>query len=148
MNDAAPGANNPVYPNPSPGEPVVGAAGIHKEAESAVMTPETPMVKEYGREVDNLPKEVASAGVTIHPTTIPIPQPAASLGVTPGPANIPMPSATVTLPLTDDQIAQGLSKSILTSWRWLAEWCLRRLKQVHIGLQYVKGRLVRVSSKS
>lgn len=145
MNDAAPGANNSMYQ--SPPDPVVGApVGVHKEIENAAPPSESPMVQEYGREVDSLPKEVASAGVTIRPTTIPIPPPAASLGVTPGPSNIPLPTATVVLPLSDDQIAQGLGKSISTSWRWLAEWCLRRLKQAHVGLQYVKGRLVRVNS--
>jgi len=93
-----------------------------------------------------LPKEVASAGVTIHPTTIPIPQPVAHMGVTPGPANIPMPTSTTTLPITDDQIAQGLGKGIRESFRWLAEWCLRRLKQVHIGLKSIHGKLVRVQT--
>ena len=91
-----------------------------------------------------LPKEVASAGVTIQPTTIPIPQPIAQMGVAPGPANIPMPTAATTLPITDDQIAQGLGKSIKESFRWLAEWCIRRLKQVHIGLQSIHGKLTRV----
>ena len=93
-----------------------------------------------------LPKEVASAGVTIQPTTIPIPKPVAQMGVTPGPANIPMPTAGTTLPITDEQIAQGLGKSIKESFRWLAEWCVRRLKQIHIGLQSIHGKLVRVQT--
>lgn len=94
----------------------------------------------------DLPKEVTSAGVTIHPTTISMPAAVTQMGVTPGPANIPMPTAATALPITDDQIAQGLGKSLKESFRWLAEWCVRRLKQVHIGLQSVRGKLVRVTT--
>lgn len=94
-----------------------------------------------------LPKEVVQAGVTIHPTTIAIPKPVAQTGVTSGPANIPMPSAANPIPITDDQIAQGLGKSLKESFRWLAEWCLRRLKQMHIGLKSIGGKLIRVQTK-
>jgi len=95
----------------------------------------------------DLSKEVASAGVTVHPTTIPVPLPVAQMGVQPGAANVPMPTATVTLPITDDKIAEGLAKSIKESFRWLAEWCVRRLKQVHMGLQSIHGKLTRVQTK-
>jgi len=108
---------------------------------------EAPIVPETGHETDMLPKEVASAGVTIHPTTIPIPPPVAQMGVQPGAANIPMPTANTVLPISDDQIAQGLGKSIQESFRWLAEWCIRRLKQAHLGLQSIHGKLVRVQSR-
>lgn len=108
------------------------------------VTPEVPVPVEAGHDVDSLPKEVASAGVAVQPTTIPIPAPVAKLGVQPGAANVPMPPATVTLPITDDQIAQGLGKSVRESFRWLAEWCVRRLKQVHMGLQSIHGKLTRV----
>jgi len=107
------------------------------------VTPEVPVPEEAGHDIDTLPKEVASAGVSVHPTTVPIPNAVAKLGVQPGTANVPMPT-TVTLPITDDQIAQGLGKSIRESFRWLAEWCVRRLKQAHMGLQSIHGRLTRV----
>lgn len=108
--------------------------------------PEAPVVPEAGHAADTLPKEVTAAGVSIHPTTIPLPQSVANMGVQPTGANIPMPTAPVTLPISDDQIAQGLGKSIRESFRWLAEWCIRRLKQVHVGLQSVHGRLIRVQT--
>ncbi len=111
-------------------------------------TPEVASPKEAGREsIDALPKEVASAGVTIHPTSIPIPPPVAKMGVRPAGANVPTPAVAITLPITDDQIAQGLEKSIRDSFRWLAEWCLRRLKQVHVGLKSVHGKLMRVNTR-
>lgn len=110
-----------------------------------IPSPQVPQ-KEALPESEGLTKEVTQVGVSIHPTTVPIPKPVAQMGVTAGQANIPMPTATVTLPITDDQIAQGLGKTIRDSWRWLAEWCLRRLKQAHIGLQSIGGRLVRVKT--
>lgn len=37
-------------------------------------------------------------------------------------------SATITLPLTSSQIQQGLHHKIGDAIRWLAEWCMRRIK--------------------
>jgi len=84
------------------------------------------------------------SGVRIHPTTVSIPPPVAAMGVQPVGQNVPVvTTTTVVLPLTDDQIAVGLHQSITNSVRWLATWCVRRLKQVHIVLKNVHGKLVR-----
>ena len=94
-----------------------------------------------------LPKEVISAGVRVQPTTVPIPQSVAQMGVKPAGGNIPVQTTTtVVLPLTDDQIAVGLHQSITNSWRWLAEWCVRRLKQLHVAVKTIHGKLIRVTS--
>lgn len=83
-----------------------------------------------GAEIE-LPKEVAAAGVTQKPTAVQLPQAVTQMGVSAvGTAVIPQAPAAV-LPLTDDQIALGLKQSITSSWRWLAEWCIRKLKQLH-----------------
>ncbi len=105
---------------------------------------ETIVGPEAGQEVDRLPKEVTSAGVSIHPTTIPVPAPVRQMGVKPSGANIPMPAAAVTFPISDDQIVRGVHENLTSSLRWLAEWCLRRLKQVHMGLKNIHGKLTRV----
>lgn len=141
MNDNLPASTG----NPSTGGLVSGPISANKELENApIGATEVPLPKEAGHE--GLTKEVASAGVSVQPTTIPVPGPVAQMGVQPGPANIPMPTAAVTLPISDDQIAEGLGKSIRESFRWLAEWCIRRLKQVHVGLQSIHGRLTRVTT--
>lgn len=128
--------------------PVSGSVSVNKEVVNAPGGTEMASPKESGQEsADMLPKEVVSAGVTIRPTTIPVPPSVAKMGVQPTGANIPMPTAPVALPITDDQIAQGLGKSIRESFRWLAEWCVRRLKQVHIGLQSIHGKLTRVQTR-
>lgn len=143
MNDSLPASSG----NSSIPGPVSGPISTNKELENVPAgSVEVPMPKEVAHETDALPKEVASAGVSVHPTTIPLPQSVVNMGVKPTGANIPMPTATVSLPISDDQIAEGLGKSIKESIRWLAEWCLKRLKQVHIGLQSVHGRLTRVNT--
>ncbi len=35
---------------------------------------------------------------------------------------------TITLPLTTDQLKFGLREKVISSLRWLAEWCLRLIK--------------------
>ncbi len=121
------------------------SVSTNKEIENVpAAATEGPTAKEAGQETDRLPKEVTSAGVSIHPTTISVPAPVQQMGVKPAGANIPMPVAAVTLPISDDQIARGLRQSVTSSLRWLAEWCLRRLKQVHMGLKNIHGKLTRV----
>lgn len=110
-------------------QPTGGISSKEKE-EFGVSGLEAPALKEFGREAA-LPSEAAAAGVKLHPTTVTVPQPVASLGVKPvGDTATSQSAPTVTLPLNDDQIAKGLHQSITSSWRWLAEWCMRKIKQI------------------
>lgn len=106
--------------------------GINKEVEIAG-TPSEVSFKPTGQEVELSP-EVISSGVKVQPTSIPIPPPVAQMGVGAVGQNVASPAPAVTLPLSDDQIAQGLKQSVWSSWRWLAQWCVRKLKQIHRGL--------------
>ena len=116
-----------------------GGAGVSKEVESGGLPP-AEQLRPATPEVE-LPKEVARAGVKVQPTTIPIPPNVAQLGVQPAGQNIPPAGAQpVTMPITEEQIAQGLQQSIISSWRWLAEWCVRRLRQLHMGIRSVHGK--------
>lgn len=120
-----------------------GAGGISsKEKETGGVSAEAPF-HPTGIETELSP-EVTSSGVKVRPTTIPIPPPVAQMGVRAAGQNVPTPTPVVALPLSDDQIAQGLKQSIWSSWRWLAQWCIRKLKQVHMGLKNIHGRLTRV----
>ncbi len=113
--------------------PVGGISIGGKEKESiGGLGGELPLTA-IGQEVE-LPKEVTSAGVSVHPTNIPIPPKVSQMGVKPLGQNVfATPSAAgITLPLTDDQIAQGMRQSATTSWRWLAEWCKRRIMQIRL----------------
>lgn len=108
-----------------------GTGTIGKEVEAGSLGFEQPVVKDVSGQEIELPKEVVSAGVKVQPTTVQLPQVVTQMGVqTVGQAVVPQP-ATTPLPLTDDQIALGLKQSVASSWRWLAEWCIRKLKQLH-----------------
>jgi hypothetical protein len=94
------------------------------------LAPEAPHLTEIGKDFD-LPKEVAAVGVRISQTQFPVPANLAAHGVQPAGSNVTVSTGTsVTLPLSDDQIARGLKQDVTTSWRWLAEWCVRHLKQL------------------
>jgi len=51
------------------------------------------------------------------------------------------------LPLTDEKIMYGLHAPITSSIRWLAEICKYLLKQAHIGIKNIHGKVTRVISR-
>lgn len=120
--------------------------GMQKEVEIGGLKSSELGLVDVGMQEMELPKEVASAGVKVRPTTIQLPANVQQLGVqSVGQAGPVGQTTTIVLPLTDDQIVQGLHQGITSSFRWLAEWCIRRLKQVHVGLKYIHGKLFRVT---
>ena len=118
-----------------------------KEAEPHVSFAEAPLLQEIGQEMP-LPSEVAKAGVTIQPSSVKISPAVSQLGVkvVGAPTPVIKTATTITLPLSDEQIAQGLNQSIMSSWRWLAQWCERQLKRAHIMLKSVHGQVSRTTS--
>jgi hypothetical protein len=109
---------------------MVGSIG--KEKETLPVSSSENTLKDVGKEME-LPKEVVSAGVSMTPTVVSIPPPVQTLGVKLAGQNVPAVSTnSVSLPLSDDQIAQGLHASITSSLRWLAEWCRHKLKVLGI----------------
>ena len=88
--------------------------------------------------------ELARAGVVKRSERMELPPDVAQMGVTAvGPGQPMTQVATIQLPLTDEQIMVGLHAQILSSVRWLSEWCVRRLKQVHVHLKNLGGKVVR-----
>jgi hypothetical protein len=130
----------------APAAPVDGNVSSAKEAEGGIgmASGELPTLHEVGRDID-LPKEVAAVGVHIQPTVVAIPPKVSQMGVAPAGANVTVASgASVSLPLNDDQIATGMKQGVTSSFRWLAEWCVRKLKQMHIILKNIGGKTVEV----
>lgn len=141
--------NIPVAPSsPIPTNVLASGGGSGKEKEGiGIGNLEAGLRDVSGQEME-VPKEVVNAGVKVTPTSISVPPKISQLGVKPSGPNVPLGTgATVTLPLTDDQIAVGLHQSLTSSWRWLAQWCLRRLMQLHLVLKNIHGRLVRVPAR-
>lgn len=119
------------------GSQPVSSIGMGKEVEHAEKSVEAASdVLQY--KDTELPKEVSAAGVRMQQTTVVLPMIVQKAGVQAiNPVVQPsVISKTITLPLTDEQIAKGLHESILSSVRWLAQWCQRRLKQ----LQHIYAR--------
>lgn len=88
-------------------------------------------VQEIGGKEMELPGEVRVAGVRQQPTHVPIPPSVVSIGVQQVGPSVPLSTGrTITLPLSQTQVTQGLTQNIASSWRWLSEWCIRRLKQM------------------
>ncbi len=112
---------------------LISSGSINKEVEiGGIRSGESLPLKDVGTHEIELAPEVVGIGVKAQPTTIVLPQNIQQLGVKPsGPTTPAGNGSTVTLPLTDDQIAQGLHQGITSSWRWLAEWCVRKIKQLH-----------------
>jgi len=103
-------------------------------------------VSEINTEV-NLPKEVEQAGVFKHQETIELPPDIKKMGVSVSGASTPVPQTplpTVTLPISDTQVVVGLHAQVTQAIRWLAVWCIRRLKKAHIALKTIHGKIVRV----
>lgn len=126
-------------------DPPQDAVGSMAKESLPPATAETPAIREVGQEMP-LPSEVAKAGVKVKPTTVVLPKPVQQMGVNAVGDTVTPPPAAAPLPLTDDQIAQGLHTGLSSSLRWLAEWCVRRLKQVHQSLKSLHGKVMRVSS--
>lgn len=128
---------------PSSFQPQVGPGLGDKEKEVPGLGKE--VLEEVGKEIEPA-KEIREVGVKLKKEEVKVPPPIEKLGVKPtGPA-IPTPPPAVSLPLTDDQVMKGLANPILSSLRWLAEFCLRQLKRAHISLKRTRGETVRVKS--
>lgn len=132
--------------NPIPPQPTQSVGSMAKETTPLTGHIEAPIITEIGKEVE-LPPEVVKAGVSIHSDTVVLPPPVTQLGVkqTGVKAPPPVPTTTVALPLSDDKIAQGLHQSIMSSWRWLSEWCVRQLHAVHMTIKSIHGKVTRAS---
>ncbi|QQG44367.1 MAG: hypothetical protein HYW86_00390 [Candidatus Roizmanbacteria bacterium] len=50
-------------------------------------------------------------------------------------------------PLSDEKILVGLHQPITSSFRWLATLAMHILKQAHLGLKVVHGKVMRVQRK-
>lgn len=119
------------------------AAGVSKETEP-LPAGEAPQLEEIVAEVE-LEPEVEAAGVEKKSERVTLPPDVKKMGVTPvGPSQkVVATSTSVKLPLTDDQVTTGLHAQIISSIRWLAEWCVRQLKKAHFHLRVIAGHTIR-----
>ena len=143
-NVPVPASGNPSYQGSdiASESSVSGSTGLQKEQEP-ISSPETATLEEVGTDIE-LEPELEALGVSKHSETIELPPDIARMGVYATGSTQPVITAgTVQLPLTDDQIIVGLHAQIISSLRWLAEWCIKQLKKAHIHLKSMGGKIVR-----
>lgn len=118
--------------------------GVNKESEA----PKTKESANYDVKEMDVPKEVEKH-VSVTNESIELPPDLKKMGVsTPASTSAVsqvVPSKPINLPLSDDQIGTGLQSQLMTSLRWLAEWCLKQLKVAHLHLKKMGGHFVRES---
>lgn len=76
--------------------------------------------------------------------TIEVSQDLSGLGAQPLPPTEFQSYQTVKLPISDVEVEEGLKKPVNSSWRWLSEFCMFLLHQVHLTIKNIKGKTVRV----
>lgn len=140
-------ANNGVSPQSTGGggQPQTPIS-VHREQE-VIPSAEVAPISEVLPDVEIAP-ELESIGLEKRSETIDLPPDMKKMGVTAVGAAQPVfdDTQTISLPLTDDQIIVGLHAQIVSSLRWLAEWCIRQLKRAHVKLKTVHGKIIREKS--
>ncbi len=140
--------NNPMIgslPSVPPPVSTYGPGLGTKEREFLAQQDETAL-EEVRKELEVAP-EVSEAGVEVKREEIELPPPLPKIGVTQTGAELPVSPTPFSLPITDDKIVTGTGAPVISSLRWLVEWCLRQLKKIHIKLKKVHGRITRVVVK-
>lgn len=145
----------PTAPPPGPAVPVITSSPVDEPTGSGLAAKEREILarndeiqlEEIRKELELAP-EVEETGVEVKPEKIELPPPVQQMGVTASDVNQPVVSQpTVTVLLSDEKIVNNSGGSIWASLTWLANWCLKQLKKVHVQLKKVHGRIVRIVTK-
>lgn len=128
--------------------PVSVTTGPGKEG-SPVPVNSLETVSEVATEIE-LPVEVEKAGVVSFKETVELPPDVKNLGVTQTGTAVPIQITPVLpqvdLPISDNLVVAGLHASIGNAFRWLATWCIKKLKKAHIALKVIHGKITRVKA--
>lgn len=112
-----------------------------KEAEPAAATPEKYEIKEV---VEHEPSEEVKPFVQPKPETIKLPPDLKKIGLQPVTTTQFPTYQNVKLPISDDKVVSGLHAPITSALRWLATLAIYILRQAHLTLKVVGGRVIRV----
>ena len=112
-----------------------------KEAEPIPTVKEKYEIKEA---VEHQTEEEVKPYVQARAETIELPPDLKKMGLQPA-TTTQFPSyQNIQLPISDDKIIAALHQPITSSIRWLATLALYLLKQVHLALRIIHGKVVRV----
>ena len=115
--------------------------GTAKEAEPIPTTKEKYEIKEA---VEHQVEEEVKPFIQPRAETIELPPDLKKMGLQPA-TTTQFPSyQNIKLPISDDKIITGLQQPLTSSIRWLATLALYLLKQVHLTLKVIHGKVIRV----
>lgn len=136
-------ASGNTFGSDSFGQPAPSQSGGLQKEQEPFGTSETASLEEIHPDIE-LEPQLTAMGVSKKSETIELPADVARMGVTAvGPAQPVTFAKSAQLPLTDDQIIVGLHAQIISSLRWLAQWCVRQLRKAHVSLKKINGKIVR-----
>ncbi|MBI4008753.1 hypothetical protein HY357_00815 [Candidatus Roizmanbacteria bacterium] len=115
--------------------------GPAKESEPIASSKEKYEIKEV---VEHQPEEEVRPYLQPRAETIEIPPDLKRMGLQ-STSTTQFPTyQNIKLPISDDKIISGLHQPITSSIRWLATLALYLLKQAHIALKVIHGKVIRV----
>lgn len=136
--------------NPDPPKTPTAVSGSSKGGKEAEPIKSADTFQTITAEVQPQP-EVKKAGVEVIKDSIELPPDIKSLGVSPAGASVPMTVAAsipqVVLPIPDNIVVAGLHTKVGNAVRWMAVWCIKKLKKAHVALKVIHGKIVRVRIK-
>lgn len=100
--------------------------------------------KEMQEAVEHEPKNDVKDFVQPKQETIKLPPDLTKLGLQPVTSTQFSSYKNIKLPITDEKVVNGLKEPITSSRRWLSEFALYILKQAHLTLRIIGGKVVRV----
>ena len=117
------------------------SVSLPKEAEPQKNTTETLSMQEA---VEHEPDTEVAPFVKPKHETIKIPSDLANIGLQPAKSTSFPTYQNIKLPISDEKVIEGLKEPVSSSRRWLSEFALFILKQAHLTLRKVGGKVVRV----
>jgi len=136
-------------PKAASSEPV-GVAGSMAKEQMPLVGDSKEVVQNVATEAEVSP-EVSGVGVKAQKENVEVPPDLKKMGVSSAGPTVPVintASVKIILPISDDQIETGLHMQIYSALRWLAEWCIKKLKKAHLTLKIIHGKVMRVPYKN
>lgn len=139
-------ARNSSAPQSAFSAPSPVSAPFHGKERGSVPLSGKEVFTEISQEINPSPEE-KKAGVFPVKAVIDLPPDVKKLGVTHAGPNTPVSSSppTVSLPISDDQILQGVNAPLSSAIKWLSVWCTKILHKSRLTLKKIHGKIVRVS---
>lgn len=117
------------------------AVGYAKEAEPVLPPPEKNHLQEAA---EHEPSAEVRPFVQPRQESIKLPSDLTMIGLQPVKTTQFPTYKNVKLPLSDERIVEGLHEPMTSSKRWLSELAVYILRQAHLTLRSVKGKVIRV----